>query len=393
MARPTLDYDTRTKAARTRLPPRAKPYYRQIGPGLSIGYMRNENTAGRWVIREWLDGRYRTRWLGHADDLARADGKDVLTFEQAMRAALAPQATAPVGKLTVATALKRYFIGFAARSKHAKIMEQWSNLRIVPTLGDYRVDRLTMTQIEAWLAGLVRDDPEDPDARRRSQDTANRILSILKAALNEAFADDANALPSDVAWRRVKPYRNVSGARQEHFEASQVRQLVTTATTFDPRFADLIEVAYLTGARLGELAGANVGDFDAGNAALRVTGKTGPRSITLTAETTATLLRVTGKRAATDPLLPRADGERWRNTQHRPMQRALALAGLPLAASFYSLRHSHISRAIEGGMPLSMLAENCGTSLPMIQKNYANVLARTRRDVIQQTSPKLRRVK
>jgi integrase len=168
---------------------------------------------------------------------------------------------------------------------------------------------------------------------------------------------------------------------------------VAKAATFDPCFADLVEVAYLTGARLGELAGANVRDFDAGNAALRVTGKTGPRGITLTNESVAVLKRITAKRPGTAPLLPRADGERWRNTQHRPMQRALALAELPLAASFYSLRHSHISRAIEGGMPLSLVAENLGTSLLMIQKNYAKVLARTRRITIQQTSPRLRRVK
>jgi hypothetical protein len=44
-------------------------------------------------------------------------------------------------------------------------------------------------------------------------------------------------------------------------------------------------------------------------------------------------------------------------------------------------------------MPLSLIAENCGTSLTMLQRNYAHVLARTRRDVIQKTSPKLRRVK
>jgi integrase len=393
MARPTLDYDTRTKTARTRLEPREKPYYRQIGPGRALGYMRMNHGAGRWVVREWLGGRYRTRWFGHADDVVRADGTDVLTFEQATRSALAPQASAPVGRLTVREALTRYFVGFAARSKHAKITEQWANLRIVPTLGDFRVDRLTKTEIERWLAGLVRNDPEDPDARRRSQDTANRILSILKAALNEAFADEANGLPSDTAWRRVKRYRNVGGARQEHFEASQVRLLVAKATTFDHCFADLVEVAYLIGARLGELANANVRDFDAENGALRVTGKTGTRSITLTSESIATLRRVAGKRPPPAPLLPRLDGERWRNTQHRPMQRALKLAKLSADASFYSLRHSHISRAIEGEMPLSLIAENCGTSLLMIQKNYAKVLTRTRRDVIQQTAPKLRRVK
>jgi integrase len=272
-------------------------------------------------------------------------------------------------------------------------MESWAEGRIIPTLGDHRIERLTKTQIEAWLASLVRDDPEDADAKRRSMDTANRILTILKAALNEAFADEANAIPSDSAWRKVKPFRNVGGARQEHFESPQVRLLVAKAATFDRSFADLIQVAYLTGARLGELAGANVGDFDADSGTLRVDGKTGPRTVTLTTESVATLRRITAKRPAIDPLLPRCDGNRWQNTQHRPMQRALALAELSPDASFYSLRHSHISRAIEAGMPLSLIAENCGTSLLMIQKNYAKVLARTRRDVIQATAPKLRRVK
>ena len=87
---------------------------------------------------------------------------------------------------------------------------------------------------------------------------------------------------TDTAWRRVKPFRNVGGARQEHFDSAQVRALVAKAATFDRRFADLIEVAYLTGARLGELAGATVNDFDAERTTLRVDGKTGPRDITLT---------------------------------------------------------------------------------------------------------------
>lgn len=394
MARPSRDYDTRTKTARARLPARKDPYYRQLGPNRGLGYVKTGHTAaGSWVARERIAGSYRFRTIGHADDVVRADGVDVLTFEQATRLAFAPQATAPVGKLTVSEAFKRYYIGLAARSKHADITKQWADLRIIPTLGDYRVDRLTKTQIERWRDALVRDDPEDLDAHRRSQDTANRILTILKAALNEAFADESNGLPSDAAWRRVKPFKNVGGARQEHFESSQVRVLVAKAATFDRPFANLIEIAYLTGARLGELAAANVGDVDLTNAALRVSGKTGHRSVTLTAESVAVLKRIIAKRPTCDPLLPRSDGERWRNTQHRPMQRTLKLAELPTTASFYSLRHSYISRAIEAGMPLSLISENCGTSLQMIQKSYAKVLARTRRDVLEKTSPKLRRVK
>ncbi len=76
------------------------------------------------------------------------------------------------------------------------------------------------------------------------------------------------------------------------------------------------------------------------------------------------------------------------------MQRALKLAELPTDASFYSLRHSHISPGDRGrDAVVAASPKTVGTSLLMIQRNYAKVLARTRRDVIQKTSPKLRRVK
>ena len=48
--------------------------------------------AGR--SSEERSGPLRTRWLGHVDDLVRADGVDVLTCDQATKAASAPQAAA-----------------------------------------------------------------------------------------------------------------------------------------------------------------------------------------------------------------------------------------------------------------------------------------------------------
>jgi len=42
---------------------------------------------------------------------------------------------------------------------------------------------------------------------------------------------------------------------------------------------------------------------------------------------------------------------------------------------------------------LTLVAENCGTSLTMIQRNYGKVLASIRRDTVNATSPRLRRVK
>jgi integrase len=394
MARTVKDYDTRTKTARAKLAPRPKGYYRQIGPGKSLGYFRRDGAAGPWSVREWIGGRYKERVLGQADDIARADGRDVLTFDQALRLATDPAAAATVGKLTVAGAIKGYMVRVAARSKHADLYRMIANKHIVPVLGGHRVDRLTKTQIEGWQAGLVVDNPDDEDAKRRSQDTANRVLTILKAALNAAFEDDANNIPTDSAWRRVKPFHDVSRAREDDLEAAQVRVLIAKAATFDPLLANLIEAGYLTGARLGELTTAKVRDLDASRRTLRLDGKTGKRDVTLSDETAAFLqVRAKGRRADA-PLLPQADGEPWKNAGfNRRVKRALALAELSPSASFYTLRHAHISRAIERGMPLSLIAENCGTSLTMMQRNYAKVLARTRRDTIQKTAPKLRAVK
>jgi len=396
MARPSAEYITTTKTARLRLEPRPKPYYRHVGPSKSLGYIRREAGPGAWLVREWNAGRYATRVIGVADDLGRADGRDVFTFEQALRKATEPDLPAPGrSSMTVADALDRYIRVLESRSAHAREARQRADKHIIPDLGQIRVDRISKTQIEDWLAGLVRDDAEDADVRRRSQDTANRVLTVLKAALNQAFADDANAIKTDAAWRRVKPFKNVGSARLDHFDAVQIRQLIAKAAKFDQAFANLLEAGYLTGARLGELTALDVRDFDAARSLLVIrTGKTGARVVSLSAESVRFFKTVAGDRPTDAVLLPRADGGRWgKSEQHRPFKRAAADATLPSSASFYSLRHSHISRAIEAGMPLSLIAENCGTSLSMIQRNYAKVLAATRQEFVEATSPKLRRVK
>jgi integrase len=397
MARPSAEYNTKTKTSRLRLAPRVKPYFRSIGAGKSLGYVRRDGGAGSWVVREWSAGRYAVRTLGAADDVGRADGRDVLTFEQALRASTSPVLPQPAGaRLTVRTAIENYLTALAARSNHANEARQRAEKHILPKLGDIRVDRLTKQQIENWRAALVKDeDATDSGARRRSQDSANRILTILKAALNAAFADESNNIPTDAAWRRVKAYRDVGAAREDHFDAGAVVRLVAEAMTFDKAFANLLEAGYLTGARYGELAALDVRDFDHAKAVLMIRkGKTGSRPVSLSAEGAAFFTELTRNRPAAAVLLPRADGGRWgKSEQARPFKRAAAAADLPASASFYTLRHSHISRAIEAGMPLSLLAENCGTSLAMIQKNYAHVLAATRREVMQATAPKLRLVK
>lgn len=384
-----------SKTARlTKLDPRSQPYYVQVGERTTLGYVRRNPPPGSWVVREKIDGKYKRRSLGTADDVAMADGGSVLSYTQAVQQAANG---GPVSKstepLTVKQAMEDYLTALEGRSAHARETRQRSALHILPVLGRHRVVKLSKQQVEEWRAGLVRDDPDDPDAKRRSQDSANRMLTVLKAALNHAFADNANRILSDNAWRKVKSFKNVDAAREDHFDAAQVRLLISKAP--DKAFAQLLEAGFLTGARLGELAALDVRHFDAAKGMLSIPrGKTGARPVTLTNEAVTFFRSRTKDRPPKAVLLPKADGSRWKKSeQHRPIKAALKAAKLPLSASFYTLRHSHISRAIESGMPLTVLAENCGTSVTMIARNYAKVIAGKRRELVEATAPKLRLVK
>src|SRR5262245_9486378 len=94
------------------------------------------------------------------------------------------------------------------------------------------------------------------------------------------------------------------------------------------------------------------------------------------------------KRSSDDFLFVQSDGSRWkRSDQTRPIKDALKKAGLPPNGSIYALRHTYVSHAIEGGVPLNVIAENCGTSVRMIEKTYAKVLAEKRRDFIERGTP------
>ena len=54
--------------------------------------------------------------------------------------------------------------------------------------GDELVTGLNKAKLEGWLNSLVFKGP-DREAVRRSKDTANRVLSIVKALLNHALRD------------------------------------------------------------------------------------------------------------------------------------------------------------------------------------------------------------
>jgi integrase len=382
MPRTVVDHALGSPTARARLKPRAKPYWREVEHGLlHVGYRKGKN-GGRWVMRRYLGGqRYLVETIGTADDNLKADGDSILDFKQAQakaRARLAPEA-APE-ELTLEAAIMAYADDLRARKGEAAARELigretatgWRGGRLRPLLtkhGGRRLADLTTDDLTKWRNGMV-DADGDEDEARRSRDTANRVLTMAKAAFNFAFNN--RQVADDRAWRVVKPFKGVGDARKVILGEGEIQRL---ADACDADLRDLVLAGALIGARLGELTNARVRDFDADAAILTVSGKTGERPIHLPPAAVALLRRCGSGKRPQDHLLTTLAGTPWTKSLHsRPLADAASKAGLDPATVFYSLRHSWISRALKAGVPTKAVADHCGTSIMMLQRYYAKFI-------------------
>jgi integrase len=398
MARTVNDAKLGSREARRELTP-GRRYYRAIEEGLHLGYRkarkRGEKTGGKWLVRIYLGAeKYRLQGIGIADDTLDANGKEVLNFAQAQAKARklfvgGKRSADPNGEpLTVAQACANYIEFLRAAKKTAVDTEQRLANHFLPKLGGRLVSELVKTEIEKCHWAMVHKDPDDPDAERRSQDSANRVLSMFKAAMNRAFEDESNGIPSDAAWRRVKPFKDVGRARSVHLDAAQSMRLLNAA---QGAFRHLVTAALLTGARPPhELISLRVRDFHADLGTLSVDGKTGHRHIVLTKEAVRFFAGIAAGRGPDDLLLPKDDGTAWGKNHHvRPMHEIVKRAKLPKDTTIYCLRHTNASQSILAGINLKLLAENLGTSIRMLEVHYGKFIAGSRRKLIEESSFKL----
>ena len=101
---------------------------------------------------------------------------------------------------------------------------------------------------------------------RARRATANRNLTVLKAALNHAW-QGGKITGSDEAWRKVKPFRGADAARVRYLQIDECTRLLNAC---EPDFRRLVRGALVTGARYGELCRADVRDFNPDSASLLV---------------------------------------------------------------------------------------------------------------------------
>lgn len=380
--------DFSTRAARARLKPKTKslPYWRFISEGRFLGYRphRSATNAGTWCARFYLGGgRYTYTGLGTADDRGPADGEQALSFQQAIDAAmkwwaaeeckakgLAPEDAEPY---TLARCVRDYLDWYAAHRKSAETTRYVVEAHILPALGDKEAAMLTTAAVRGWHQGLAaqparvrsakgkppgKRSTERPEHERKRKATANRVLAILKAALNLAYRE--GRIASDQAWRRVKPFRGVDAPRVGFLDQEEGRRLLDACK---PDFRSLVLAALLTGCRYGELTRLRIADFTEDLAAIyiREAKSHKARHVYLNADGLALFESLTAGRPKADRIFLRADGDPWSKAhQIRRMNEASEVAGITPAVSFHILRHTYASLYLMNGGDLPALARQLG---------------------------------
>jgi integrase len=419
--------------------PCGKEFMDTLSNGCYLIYSRPLNGASGIWKAQWYDPETRRKKrgkIGAADDLLVADGMRVLSYLQACEKAEAwfeaCQRTATLeaggevphkGPYTVADAWRDYLADAERRGVHGiRIMNQTADAHILPALGEIEVDKLTIKKVRDWhkaLAGIGRRRtgaprkegqevehlalPETEDGKRARKDTANRILTNLKAALNFAKAD--KGIGRGVDWREVKPFKNVGRSRVRFLNVDEQQRLVNACA---PDFRALVQGALFTGGRYGELARVLVRDFSPEGGTLFVEfgkAKEGYKSrhIVLTKEAREWFASHVAGRSPNALMWQRSapvkrrgraealkDFDGWASyDEDTVMEEAVEAAGIG-TLTFYELRHTYASALVNKGVPLSFVAEQLGhADIRMVQRHYGHLCPSAKADSIRLLAPVL----
>lgn len=231
-------------------------------------------------------------------------------------------------------------------------------------------------------------DAADDEEVRARRSTANRLLTVLKAALNHAFHEGKVA--ADEPWRKVKPFREADCAVVRYLNADECRRIVNACPA---DFRAIVQGALATGCRYGELCRMVASDFnaEAGTVSVRLSKAGKVRHIALADEGRALFRSVTAGKGGRELIFKRADGGAWGPShQQRPLSAASKIAKVEPAATFHILRHAYGSSLAMKGVPMGVIAAQLGhADTRMTEKHYAHLSPSYVADTIRAALPAL----
>ena len=403
MPTPVRSGSLSSRNSRRNLKQRAKPHSVKLFNGLFLDYYKGRRDS-TWYGRRYIgSAEYERGQLGIADDREDPNGINVLSFDQAQEAARAwfkrktEEDSGQVigGRYTVAQAMDDY-LKDRERVRRKKLPRTRSviDVHIIPALGDVELSKLTHGKVKAWRNAVAEANPQvrrkpdakeqayreidssDPDAMRKRQATANRILTVLRAALNHAFKE--NRVANKAAWERITAFREVDVPKVRYLTVEECKCLIDACPS---DFRALVRAALYTGCRYGELTAMRVDAFNPHANTIHVErSKSGKgRYIPVTDEGAAFFASVAGDRKANESLFIHAEGrkedEAWDESQQRYwMMQACDTAKVAPAIGFHILRHTYASQLAMNGTPMPVIAALLGhADTRMTEKHYGHL--------------------
>jgi integrase len=358
----TMAHEIHLARVRDAFLPRREPYWgtTKFGRGCALGFRKISNTEGSWIARKRDESGHKVyRSLGYIG--ASNDYQAALKSAEAWFTA---QAAGVVNQIaTVESACKAYVTD--RRQEKGESCAHDAEKRFERTVygtgfGKTPLFKLRTARIKSWRDDL-----------KLSKGSSNRTLTALKAALNLAVVNKLVGADAALEWRAVKAFANATERRTLFLDLQQRRSLLDNATG---GIRNLMEAAALTGARAGELINAIRSQFDSRLKVITFKGKTGTRTIPLSAPAVTLFKRLAKNKLPAAFLLTRDDGKQWSHSDWDELVREAATkAKLPQGVCLYTLRHSFVSQTIQDGMTTLDVARLCGTSVGMIEKHYGHL--------------------
>lgn len=405
MARTSGNPRITNRTVRAKLPIQRDPHWHLIAEGQHLGYRKTDEMRGSWIARYYIreQGR-RFKALGTADDTAPANGTHVLSFQHALDAAQkwfgavsrADAAGVHIGPYTVADAAAVWLANWKGSEASRRNSEGNLKHHILPTLGHIEVAKLTRQQVQDWLQQMAKKPPlkvlqressdknlppsrqskvvydyNNPETKRKRQDTANRVFNDLSALLTLAY--DNQHVVSKASWETVKKFENVDMAKNEYLTLEEAQTFIEVCPH---DFRDLVQAALITGCRYGELSTLTASAYDVQLRAISlIQGKTGKlKHVFLTDEEAAFFEKRTVGKAGDELLFRRDDGAAWGKSNQQPRMRAvLKTAGIARHVRFHDLRHTFATLLAINGTSMQLIANQLGHSGTRIaEKHYAH---------------------
>jgi integrase len=260
------------------------------------------------------------------------------------------------------------------REAKAKEVERFTKY----SLGDLANKQLTTLKhvtVKRWREQLQ---------QGRSPSSVNRIMTILRAGLNNALEN--RMVTNDMAWSlALKSIENV-GSRRERYVTKDERRTLIENLRED--FKPYVTLLCLLPLRPGDPERMLVKHYDPRSGTLTIpAGKTTIRRVSLSPQAEEVIRTACKGKLPGAYIFTQKNNNKWlKYSRREAVQNARTAAGFDNDVVLYAIRGSIITDMITGGTDPLTVARLSGTSLQMIQKHYGHLIDDRAREALARVS-------